>query len=140
MTYSATFLPFATSVLLLSSTATDGLAAKLTLEALAAQIAEQFNANPPRPADDFTTALKARSVGRNVIYSYIWNYRLDSSKQKIDQLVHDWGIEMIPQVCQNHLRDEAFKQGLSYTFIYYDLAQRKVAEYHVSNSTCTSMR
>jgi hypothetical protein len=119
---------------------TSGFAANLNLEQLAKQIAEQFNANPPKADDGFTSTLTAKSVGKNVIYSYLWNYRLDTPKSKIDQLVSEWKAEMIPQVCQNHAKDEAFKQGLYYTFIYFDKSNKKVTEYSVSRDTCTNLR
>lgn len=119
---------------------TSGFAANLNLEQLAKQIAEQFNANPPKADDGFTSTLVAKSAGKNVIYSYVWNYRLDTPKSKIDQLVSEWKAEMIPQVCQNHARDEAFKQGLYYTFIYFDKSNKKVTEYSVSRDTCANLR
>lgn len=115
-------------------------AANLNLEQLAKQIAEQFNANPPKADDGFTSTLTAKSVGKNVIYSYVWHYRLDTPKYKVDQLVSGWKAEMIPKVCQNHVKDEAFKQGLYYTFVYFDLNQNKVTEYSVSRDTCASSR
>lgn len=119
---------------------TNGFATNLDLEQLAKQIAEQFNANPPKADDGFTSTLMAKSVGNNVIYSYVWNYRLDTPKYKIDQLVSEWKAEMIPKVCQNHVKDEAFKQGLYYTFAYFDLNRNKVTEYTVSRDTCASLR
>ena len=119
---------------------TEAFSANLTLEQLASQIAEQFNVSPPKANDKFTTALRATSEGKNVIYSFVWNFRLDTPKIKVDQLVSEWKAEMIPQVCQNHLKDEAFKQGLYYTFIYLDTAKNIVTKYIVSRETCANIR
>lgn len=127
------FLSFVLSI-------TKVFAANLGLEQIASEIANQVNANPPKSNDGFTTVLQTRAVGKNVIFSNVWNYRLDTPKYKVDQLVSEWKADMIPKVCQNHVQDEAFKQGLYYTFIYFDLNQNKVTEYSVSRDTCASLR
>ncbi len=121
---------------LLGLASTNILGANLNLDDIARQIAQQHNANASRVTDEFTISSSATSVGKNVIFNYTLAIRPDTPKNKIDQFVSEWKAEMVPQTCQANANSEAFKQGLYYTFIYFDRNRNKITEYSVSRDTC----
>ena len=129
-------------ILLLSASGILGLAstnilgANLNLDDIARQIAQQHNANASRVTDEITISSSATSGGKNVIFNYTLAIRPDTPKNKIDQFVSEWKADMVPQTWQGNANSEAFKQGLYYTFIYFDRNRNKITEYSVSRDTC----
>ncbi|MCP5177737.1 MAG: hypothetical protein H6997_09330 [Moraxellaceae bacterium] len=115
---------------------TSSLGASLSLDEMAKQIAQQHNLNASRVVDNFTISSSATSVGKNVIFSYILAIRPNTPKNKIDQFVSEWKAEMIPRVCQVNASNDFFKEGLYYTFIYFDRSRKKITQYSVSYDTC----
>lgn len=125
---------FMSSVIGLASTNSFG--ANLNLDEAAKQIVQQYNVNASRMTDNFTISSSATSIGKNVIFSYILAVRPSTQKNRINQFVSEWKADMIPKVCQVNANDEAFRQGLYYTFAYFDRSQNKITQFSVNRDTC----
>ena len=125
---------FMSSVIGLASTNSFG--ANLNLDEAAKQIVQQYNVNASRMTDNFTISSSATSIGKNVIFSYILAVRPSTQKNRINQFVSEWKADMIPKVCQVNANDEAFRQGLYYTFAYFDGSQNKITQFSVNRDTC----
>lgn len=125
----------ATAVFLLASVAAFA-EEHLDVEWVAAEIARQHNSKAHTMTDDMTISSSADSKGKNVILRYVWKARRDISHQKLKELDSELRTELIPKVCAENAVNPAFKQGLSYTFVYVSHYGQKLAQLSIDKHTC----
>jgi hypothetical protein len=111
-------------------------AAQLSVEETAALIAAEYNKKDRGVSDKFTLESSASSIGKNVIFTYVWAIRKNATSDEIENFIFEWRSEMIPKVCRANKKDYAFNSGLYYTFIYKNRSGIVVSEYSVDSALC----
>ena len=106
------------------------------IEGIAAEIAEQSNANKHLHLNDMTSSFSATANGMNVRFENVLQVKRGLSQDEVTQWLVETQREIIPATCAQNENNEAFDRGLSYTFVYSSIYGQKLGEVLVEKTTC----
>jgi len=106
------------------------------VEKVASEIARQFNSDSESMKDDIIVSSSAEANGSNVTMKFVWRVKRDLSKQMLDELRLDLYKDIVPKTCRVNSNNPAFKDGLSYTFVYISHYAQLLAKILVNKRTC----
>ena len=108
------------------------------IEEIAQNIATQHNSNVKSMLDDTTVSSRAIAVGRDVRIHNILRTKKGLTRAKIKEFSDETKREIVPKSCLVNINNPAFNRGLTYTFIYTNTYNERLAEFTVDQDMCKS--
>lgn len=106
------------------------------IEEIAQNIASQHNNTAAANLDDMTASTRAVAIGRNVRFEYVLRVKKGLPQVKLKEFSEETQREIVPKSCALNAKNPAFDRGLTYTFLYTNTNNEKLAEFTVDKAVC----